>query len=127
MAPLHSGIGSAPPGQDFRGFWPDPAWGGERLVQCDTSGQVSEPPQELAYDEWVREMVREHLSLSRDPDDVMGHSEAVRNAYANETMGSTSVAGPACAGTRCRRRRQPGPTQDCPPAQPGHGCGMRPM
>lgn len=49
------------------------------------TGQVAELPQDLAYDEWIKETVREHLTLSKELDEVMDHNEEVRNAYANET------------------------------------------
>ena len=46
---------------------------------------MAELPEDLAYDEWVKEMVQEHLQLSRELDEMMEHNEAVRDAYANET------------------------------------------
>ena len=52
---------------------------------ASATGQVAELPEELAYDKWVREVVREHLQLRRELDGVMDHNEAVRDAYTNET------------------------------------------
>jgi len=51
---------------------------------ASATGQVAELPEDLAYDHWVKEMVKEHLQLSRELDEVMEHNEEVRDAYANE-------------------------------------------
>lgn len=48
------------------------------------TGQLAELPADLAYDEWVRDMVREHLQLSKELDEVMEHQAEVRDAYVNE-------------------------------------------
>ena len=39
LAPVHPDVGSTPSGQDVRGLGTDPAWGGERVVQCDAIGE----------------------------------------------------------------------------------------
>ena len=62
-----------------------PSSAGERVWRASATGQVAEPPEEPAYDEGVTEMVKEHLQLGRELDEVMEHNEAARDAYANET------------------------------------------
>jgi len=52
---------------------------------ANATGQIAEIPAELCYEHWVREMVGEHLDLSKELDEVMEHNEVVRGAYANET------------------------------------------
>ena len=44
---------------------------------ASATGQLSEIPEELCYDEWVREMVQEHLALSKDLDEVLDHAQQV--------------------------------------------------
>ena len=38
---------------------------------ASASGQLSELLADLCYDEWVREMVQEHLTLARELDEVL--------------------------------------------------------
>ena len=52
---------------------------------ASATGQLAELSPDLCYDEWVREMVQEHLTLAQELDEVLDQSETVREAYANET------------------------------------------
>jgi len=55
-------------------------------------GILEEIPENLPYDEWIKEMVSEHIKLSKELEEVMEENELARAAYANETRKGPKIS-----------------------------------